>query len=374
MSTVRRQRVMMTTDTVGGVWRYATTLAIALGDLGVEVHLVTLGRRMNSDQRADIAGAGIRLFETDLALEWQDPEGRDIDHARRVLHAIACDVQPDLVHLNSFREATFAWQAPVLVVAHSCVRSWGLACDETRFLQEPRWQCYSARVAEGLRSAAAWVAPSRSFGETVGRLYDPPRPGRPIWNGIASRFDIPANKQMVVLAAGRMWDRAKNMRALAEIAAGCPCPIHVAGSGADQDGLPRDLHPLGELAHAELQQWMSRAAIFVSPALYEPFGLSVLEAATAGCALVLSDIPTFRELWQDAAVFVPPGDISALRSTLNWLVADQAARIVLQDAARQRARRYTLCRTAKAYADFYGELLAPASPPHHSNIPAEAFA
>ena len=39
-------------------------------------------------------------------------------------------------------------------------------------------------------------------------------------------------------------------------------------------------------------------------ALYEPFGLAVLEAAQAGCALVLSDIPTFRELWDGAALFV----------------------------------------------------------------------
>ncbi|MGJ4928836.1 glycosyltransferase family 4 protein [Bradyrhizobium sp. HKCCYLS2038] len=374
MSTVRRQRVLMTTDTVGGVWRYATSLAPALGILGIEVYLVTLGRRMSSDQRADIAGSGIRVIETDLALEWQDPDGRNVDQARRVLHAIACDVEPDVVHLNSFREATFDWEAPVLVVAHSCVGSWGLVCNETGFLQEPQWLCYSALVTEGLRRAAAWVAPSSAFGEVVSRLYDPPHPGRLIWNGIVSPDDIPADKRMVVLAAGRMWDKAKNLRALVGVAAGGPCPIHVAGSGSDQDGLPRDLHALGELAHAELQQWMSHAAIFVSPALYEPFGMSVLEAAAAGCALVLSDIPTFRELWQDAAVFVPPGDIGALKSTLNWLIADQTARSVLQEAARQRSLRYSLRRTAKAYADVYSELLATASPDSHSNILAEAFA
>ena len=51
---------------------------------------------------------------------------------------------------------------------------------------------------------------------------------------------------------------------------------------------------------------MARTAVFVSPALYEPFGLAVLEAAQAGCALVLSDIPTFRELWDGVALFVAP--------------------------------------------------------------------
>ena len=39
-------------------------------------------------------------------------------------------------------------------------------------------------------------------------------------------------------------------------------------------------------------------------ARYEPFGLAVLEAAQAGMRLVLSDIPSFRELWDGAATFV----------------------------------------------------------------------
>ncbi len=46
------------------------------------------------------------------------------------------------------------------------------------------------------------------------------------------------------------------------------------------------------------------ATVFASMARYEPFGLAVLEAAQAGMRLVLSDIPTFRELWDGAAIFV----------------------------------------------------------------------
>ena len=55
--------------------------------------------------------------------------------------------------------------------------------------------------------------------------------------------------------------------------------------------------PLGVLAPAELRRKLERAAIFAAPALYEPFGLGILEAAAAGCALVLGDIRfTAREL------------------------------------------------------------------------------
>ncbi|CCD85388.1 putative UDP-Glycosyltransferase/glycogen phosphorylase protein [Bradyrhizobium sp. ORS 285] len=374
MSTLAGVSILMTTDTVGGVWIYATALATTLAARGADIHLVTLGPAPRADQRAMLQGTSVQLVETGLALEWQDPDARDLDHARRVLLALEREIQPDLVHLNSYREATFDWRAPVVVAAHSCVHSWGLACNETGFLQESRWQRYRALVAEGLQRADAWVAPSCAFGEVIGRIYEPPRPGALIWNGTASARQASASKDTFVLAAGRMWDKAKNLRVLAECADGLPCPVRVAGAGTDTIDAPSSLQQLGELAHGELRDRMSRAAIFASPALYEPFGLSVLEAASAGCALVLADIPTFRELWQDAALFVVPSDVRALRSTLSWLATDHRARATLQDAARQRSARYTLNRMATSYGELYGNLLAQAAPDHRSNTLAEACA
>ncbi|CCD94292.1 putative glycosyltransferase protein [Bradyrhizobium sp. ORS 375] len=374
MSTLAGVSILMTTDTVGGVWSYATALATTLAARGADIHLVTLGPAPRADQRAMLQGTSVELVETDLALEWQDPDAGDLDHARNVLLALERDIRPDIVHLNSFREATFDWRAPVLVVAHSCVHSWGLACNETGFLQEPGWQRYRALVADGLRRADAWVAPSCAFGEVIGRMHEPHRPGALIWNGAAPARQVPTAKDTFVLAAGRMWDKAKNLQVLAECADGLPCPIRVAGAGTDITRPQSSLQQLGELAHGELRDWMSRAAIFASPALYEPFGLSVLEAASAGCALVLADIPTFRELWQDAAVFVVPSDVRALRSTLSWLATDHRARVMLQDAARQRAARYTLSRMATSYGELYGNLLAQTAPDHRTKILAEACA
>jgi len=80
--------------------------------------------------------------------------------------------------------------------------------------------------------------------------------------------------------------------------------------------------------------------VFASSALYEPFGLSVLEAAQAGCALVLSDIPTFGELWGNVACFVPAGDSSAFAETIRLLLADREMREALGRAAQARARHY----------------------------------
>jgi glycosyltransferase involved in cell wall biosynthesis len=370
MSRLDSVRILMTTDTVGGVWSHAITLSNALAEFGAEIHLVTLGPAARADQRAAIEGTSIKLIETDLALEWQDPEATDLDRAREMLLRLERKIRPDVIHLNSYREATFDWHAPVVVVAHSCVNSWGHACNDTAFLAEPRWQRYGELAAAGLASASTWVAPTCAFGETIARIYTPPRPGVLIWNGVTPAFPTILPKQTLVLAAGRMWDKAKNLAALEAVAGAVPCPIHVAGPGTEPGQQHSAINFLGELPQVELWQRMLHAAIFASPALYEPFGLSVLEAAAAGCALVLADIPTFRELWQDAAIFVSVGDNQALCSALSWLATDTNACMALQRAARRRARRYQRGRMAAGYAELYLDLLSQRST-HH---PVEACA
>jgi glycosyltransferase involved in cell wall biosynthesis len=93
-------------------------------------------------------------------------------------------------------------------------------------------------------------------------------------------------------------------------------------------------------------------------ARYEPFGLAVLEAAQAGCPLVLADIPTFVELWGGAAEFVPPGDDGTLADVLARLAEDDAWRARLSEAARERARQYTPDAMAESALRVYRTLLA----------------
>ncbi len=84
---------------------------------------------------------------------------------------------------------------------------------------------------------------------------------------------------------------------------------------------------------------MAQTTVFASAALYEPFGLAVLEAARAGMALALSDIPGHRELWEGAALFFHPEDDGAARDVLQRALAAPDA---LAARAKERARRYTV--------------------------------
>jgi glycosyltransferase involved in cell wall biosynthesis len=172
----------------------------------------------------------------------------------------------------------------------------------------------------------------------------------------------PGPKAPIVLSAGRLWDEAKNVQAVAEAVAGLPWTAYVAGDttapagaagawgDATRDG---SVHWLGTLPPGELAGWMARAAVYALPARYEPFGLSVLEAGLSACALVLGDVPSLREVWGDAALFVAPDVPAQLACALRTLAADAEYRAELGARARARALGYTPARMAAGYLDAY---------------------
>lgn len=367
--------VLMTTDAVGGVLAYSCTLARALAARGCHVYLVVTGPRPSPDQLQTLAGLdGIAVEVTDWALEWLDPAGAELPATASRAAALAERVGPDVVHLNSYREAAFEWPAPVVVVAHSCVSSWWRACRGAD-PDEPRWQIYQAGVAAGLAAADAWVAPTAAHAKAVRTLHRPPRPGRVIWNGVRP-VGAASGKQNFVLAAGRLWDEAKNIAVLAKIAADVDWPIKIAGpmTPPDASGHPGStgshVEMLGEMPQAALHGQMRRAAIYAAPALYEPFGLAIAEAASAGCALLLSDIPSLRELWDGAALFVDPRDAHAVADACRRLCRDAALRGELQQAAAGRARRYGVAAMADTYLDLYRSLTRHGGASRSSSIAA----
>src|SRR4051794_7320056 len=134
-------RVLMTTDTVGGVWTYATELIGALAPLGVQVVLATMGAPLSCDQRASVRGLpNVEVVESALALEWMDNPWRDVDAAGDWLLGLAERFHPDVVHVNGYAHASLPFGVPVLCVAHSCVATWMTAVRGTS--TGPEWTEY----------------------------------------------------------------------------------------------------------------------------------------------------------------------------------------------------------------------------------------
>ncbi|RKH55657.1 glycosyltransferase family 4 protein [Corallococcus aberystwythensis] len=371
----------MTTDTVGGVWSYALELCRALCSRGVCVDLATMGAPLSGAQGQEArALPGLTVHESTWRLEWMDAPWDDVRAAGEWLLSLEARLSPDVVHLNGYCHGAGPFRAPVLVVAHSCVLSWWEAVKGEA--APACYQRYREEVAKGLHAASAVVAPTRAMLDAVRRHYCavPPsraslRPGghedaprgvsafpsaRVIPNARRAEDFVPAAKERFVLAAGRLWDEAKNLATLDAAAAGLPFDVHVAGAalhpGSGAVVATRNTRPLGHLPPPVLARWMSRASIYALPARYEPFGLSALEAALAGCALVLGDIPSLREVWGDAACFVPPDEPRALARALHFLMSHPNEREALAARGRQRALTFTPGRMVEAYLGLYASL------------------
>jgi glycogen synthase len=347
-------RILMTADAVGGVFTYALTLAQALTACGAEVCLAMMGPPMRPAQRADArAIAGVSLHESTYALEWMDDPWTDVATAGEWLRALERTLAPDFIHLNGYAHGAVGFDAPVTIVGHSCVLSWWEAVHG-----EPApaaFEAYRRAVRRGLDGASLVAAPSKTMLDALARLYGPLPDAMVVPNGLALRASAaaegaPPAKQPIVLSAARGWDPAKNVAALARIAPRAPWPIVIAGdtrAPAGERAVPLDgVTALGWISSADVASWMDRAAIFALPARYEPFGMSALEAAARGCALVLGDIPSQRELWGDDALFVAPDDDEAILRAVTNLATDGALRGALADRARRRAVTMTSRRTA----------------------------
>lgn len=363
MTNQRLQHVLMTTDFMGGVWVYTLELVRELSQHGVEVAIASMGDLPSAEQRQAIEQIpGVQLWTSQFKLEWMDDPWVDVDRAGEWLLSLAEQVQPDVVHLNGYVHAALPWSVPVVVVGHSCVMSWWQAVKGEA--APPSWQTYCDRIAQGIHKADYVIAPTQAMLNALSDHYATPEkplpPSQVIYNGRSPFPFIPGAKQNVVLAIGRLWDEAKNVSLLNQVAPDLPWPIYVAGQQQHPQGFTVELpnvHELGSLSFEALRSWLSCAAIYVHPARYEPFGLAVLEAAWSQCALVLSDIPSLRELWQDAALFVAPDDPNALRTVLQDLMTDAAQCRELAQRAHQRAQQYTPQRMAEEYLWVYGTLI-----------------
>jgi glycogen(starch) synthase len=349
------KRILMTSDTIGGVWTYSLALTGGLAEYAIDVHLATMGPRPSQFQKRQLEKlSNVHPHESDYRLEWMEDPWKDINRAGDWLLALEKQFKPDIVHLNEYAHGVLPWAAPTCMVAHSCVLSWWEAVHGESAPVE--WTRYRTAVTAGIQNADYLVAPTRAMLETLGRHY-PKLPARSvIYNGVSPNLYSPGEKRPIIFAAGRLWDAAKNLEMLIKIAGELPWQVVIAGDGTSKFVERENLLLLGKISPQEVAEYMAIASIYCLPARYEPFGLSVLEAALSGCALVLGDIPSLRELWNNAAVFVDPGDQSALLGALAQLIENANTRIGLTRSALNRAKEFSLRRMTNGYLKVYEQL------------------
>jgi glycosyltransferase involved in cell wall biosynthesis len=352
-------KVLLVSDAVGGVWVYSLELARALQPLGIETVLAVMGPSPTEKQR-EAAGA-FKLINTGLPLEWLAADAAEVRASGIALAEIANRERVNLVQTSSAALlAGVDFDCPAVAVQHSCVASWWAAVKGTRLPADFLWR--RDLVDAGLRKSAAVVAPSIAFAAETARIYNVSGPVPAVHNGRRAALASAVGQSDFVLTASRLWDEGKNVATLDAAAARLKAPFQAAGATNGPNGSSielQHLRGLGEISPTRLAGLLAARPVFASAALYEPFGLSVLEAAQAGCALVLSDIATHREMWAGAAIFVPARDHAAFASAIQDVLHDRDERQQLGQLARARAQLYTPERMARGMADIYARVVTP---------------
>ena len=112
------------------------------------------------------------------------------------------------------------------------------------------------------------------------------------------------------------------------------------------------------------QRYMMSADVFVLPSRRESFGLVVIEAREAGCAIIASDIDGVCEALDGgrAGILVPPQNIPALAEALIKLLESPGERLAWQQRAQQGIEAFRVETMAREVRQVYAELIDVPSP------------
>src|ERR1700740_1014526 len=153
--------VLVTTDTISGVWPYTRELVSGLVSRGLRVTLVSFGEVPLPEQTSWMDSLhGLDYRPTAFRLEWMHEGEQDYAESAAYLSSIVQEIQPDVLHLNQFCYGDLPVDVPRVVVAHGDLITWWGAVHG----HEPksaRWlRRYRDVVGRGLSGASALVAPS----------------------------------------------------------------------------------------------------------------------------------------------------------------------------------------------------------------------
>ncbi|WP_245292913.1 glycosyltransferase family 4 protein [Pararhizobium arenae] len=350
--------ILMTVDAVGGVWRYAMDLAAGLRAQGSKIVFAGFGPKPSDQQMREAESVG-RVVWLRAPLDWMVKEEAAVAYVPKLIADLAGREGADILHLNLPSQAAgLETSLPVVVVSHSCVVTWFASVRCQAVAEEWKWQAELNR--RGLDRANVVLVPSRSHGDLLEEVYGRIQELAVVYNA-SQVVDPQLQKQEIVFAAARWWDDGKNGAVLDAAAQHVDWPVMMAGplGGPGEQSLQiSHALALGELDHLDTMMQLAQAAIFASPSLYEPFGLAALEAARSRCALVLSDIPTYRELWDGAALFADPRDPVAFADAINRFSHDASLRAAFANRALEVSRRFNLTTQTEGMVRHYHRLLS----------------
>lgn len=127
----------------------------------------------------------------------------------------------------------------------------------------------------------------------------------------------------LVIAGGEGWHSEKEMARIKEA-----------------EGSNQNVKYLGYVGDKKRAQLYLNASVVVVPSFYEGFGMPILEAMSYGAPVIVSDIPVFKEVAAEGALYFDPKSVESLKSCLAKVLDDEDLRKSLGNRGLVRAKSY----------------------------------
>ena len=364
--------ILVTTDTLSSVWTYSRELVTGLINRGARITLVSVGQIPMPEQTAWMEKLrGLEYHPTAFRLDWMHEGEQDLEESTAYLTALVREVKPDLLHLNQLCYGSLPVSVPRVVVAHGDMISWSKAMHGHEPADSAWLRWYRDLVIRGLSQSNAVVAPTASMLDAVRSCYTWPRRDCVIYHGRNPLYFNPyMGKEDLVLSVGQLWDARKQVSLLTQCTHSLP--VCIVGSELPEQSRRLPIRADVKLAidnvsisfrgpqsEGQLRSLYGKAAIYAATSRYEPFATTSVEAAFSRCAIVANDVPDFRELWGDDALYFRANDAPSLAEAIHRLGEDRNLCRTYANRAYQRAReRYTAKRMIDEYLRLYQDLLS----------------
>jgi glycogen synthase len=362
--------VLVTSDTLNGNWTFARELVSGLITRGIRVTLVSFGEIPLPEQTAWMDHLyGLSYHPTAFRLEWMEEGRQDFQDASRYLCSLVKESKPDLFHSNHLCYGALPVLIPRIVVAHGDLLTWWKSVHGREPQATPWFAWYRQAMARGLSQVAAVVAPSEWMLNSIRSYYPGGARELVIHYGRNPIFFNPyVPKENSVLTIGRLLDPAKQVNLLTLESHNVPVAIVAEDAVAEHRKVPvradvqfrdgnRGVALKGAQTEAQLRALYSKAAIYAGTSRYEPGGMAILEAALSRCALILNDIPPFREIWGNAAIYFRTNEAGSLAEAVRIVSSDEQMRRNFANRAFQRAREcFNTHRMTDSYIQLYASI------------------
>lgn len=113
---------------------------------------------------------------------------------------------------------------------------------------------------------------------------------------------------------------------------------------------------LGYIDFQDLPKLYSGASMFILPSLYEGFGLPVLEAFACGAPVVVSDIPVFREILGEAALFVDPHSPKDIAGAMSKVLTNSTLAQGLIQKGLERVKLFSWEKAVKDIIELFNKI------------------